>query len=154
MRIIGYDLSDEVVLEIGKFAILWNNFEKDLFNFKFRASDLQFVCHAITFNLDLLEEFRIHLNSQYLYYNDDELFIKYFLYTENSDRCPKLWEKEYICDFLHNSGTDVDKFCGCILVIHRYRNNLMHGMKNVAGLEQQLQVFKIINEFLESIKRK
>lgn len=34
MNIKGYKLTDEIVIEIGRFAILWNCFERGFFNNK------------------------------------------------------------------------------------------------------------------------
>lgn len=154
MRIITYELSDEVVLEIGKFAILWNEFEKNFFKYEFKPSKLKSVLQNIVIDQNLLKEFRDDLGLQYCYYNNIDKFIKDFFYTNNSNHNPNKQDKDYICYFLNDTGTYVDKLYGCILIIYRYRNNLMHGMKNVEGLEQQLQVFKIINGLLESIKKK
>ena len=46
-----------------------------------------------------------------------------------------------------------DLRCGCLLVIHRLRNNLMHGLKLIEELNEQLTLFQAANEVLESIER-
>lgn len=45
-----------------------------------------------------------------------------------------------------------DSRCGCLLVIYRIRNNLMHGLKDIEELNGQLELFQAVNDVLESIK--
>lgn len=40
---------------------------------------------------------------------------------------------------------------GCLLVLHRIRNNLMHGMKLLEGLDGQIELFRAATAVLESI---
>ena len=40
---------------------------------------------------------------------------------------------------------------GCLLVIFRIRNNLMHGLKCIEQLNDQLELFKAVNGVLESL---
>ena len=46
-----------------------------------------------------------------------------------------------------------DLRCGCLLVIYRIRNNLMHGLKCIEQLNDQLELFKAVNGVLESLDR-
>ena len=52
--------------------------------------------------------------------------------------------------FLEQSGDDL--VCGCLLVIHRIRNNLMHGLKLLCELDDQIEFFSAANEILENIR--
>ena len=44
-----------------------------------------------------------------------------------------------------------DLRCGCLLVIYRIRNNLMHGLKCIEQLNDQLELFQAVNGVLESL---
>ena len=44
-----------------------------------------------------------------------------------------------------------DLRCGCLLVIYRIRNNLMHGLKCIEQLNDQLELFQTVNGVLESL---
>ena len=44
-----------------------------------------------------------------------------------------------------------DLRCGCLLVIYRIRNNLMHGLKCIEQLNDQLELFRAVNGVLESL---
>lgn len=59
----------------------------------------------------------------------DDLLMKSFLEQNNGDVC-----------------------CGCLLVIYRIRNNLMHGLKCIEELNDQFYLFEAVNDVLESIK--
>lgn len=55
-------------------------------------------------------------------------------------------------NFMDQTGDDLN--CGCLLVIYRIRNNLMHGLKMVEELNNQLKLFKAVNGVLESIRER
>lgn len=40
---------------------------------------------------------------------------------------------------------------GCLLIIYRIRNNLLHGLKIITELNEQITLFREINKFLEKI---
>ena len=51
--------------------------------------------------------------------------------------------------FMKQEGNDLRQ--GCLLVIFRIRNNLMHGLKCIEQLNDQLELFKAVNGVLESL---
>ena len=51
---------------------------------------------------------------------------------------------------MEQKGTDLNS--GCLLVIYRIRNNLMHGLKMVEELNGQFELFQAVNGVLESIE--
>ena len=65
-------------------------------------------------------------------------------------RQPQEDDKRLMEEFLKQSGDDLT--CGCLLTIYRIRNNLMHGLKQIEDLNTQLDLFKAVNEVLESVK--
>ena len=65
-------------------------------------------------------------------------------------RQPQEADKRFMEEFLKQSGDDLT--CGCLLTIYRIRNNLMHGLKQIEDLNTQLDLFKAVNEVLESVK--
>ena len=52
--------------------------------------------------------------------------------------------------FIEQQGNDLS--AGCLLVIFRIRSNLMHGLKDIDMLNDQLELFRAINGVLESIE--
>ena len=65
-------------------------------------------------------------------------------------RQPQEDDKRLMEEFLKQSGDDLT--CGCLLTIYRIRNNLMHGLKQIEDLDTQLDLFKAVNEVLESVR--
>lgn len=51
--------------------------------------------------------------------------------------------------FMEQKEEDVR--CGCLLVIYRIRNNLMHGLKCIEQLNDQLKLFEAVNGVLETL---
>ena len=45
-----------------------------------------------------------------------------------------------------------DLGCGCLLVIYRIRNNLMHGLKCIEQLNDQIKLFEAVNDVLETLR--
>ena len=78
-------------------------------------------------------------------------------------------EIDYVRDSLHpgnaRASTEVDMqmmrqflaqegdalLYGCLLVIYRIRNNLMHGIKLLEELDGQIELFRAANNVLENI---
>ncbi len=52
--------------------------------------------------------------------------------------------------FLAQEGDDL--LCGCLLVIYRIRNNLMHGIKLLEELDGQIELFRAANDVLDNIR--
>lgn len=51
--------------------------------------------------------------------------------------------------FIEQSGDELAR--GCLLVLHRIRNNLMHGMKLLEELDGQIELFQAATAVLESV---
>lgn len=54
--------------------------------------------------------------------------------------------------FLEQTGDELTR--GFLLVLHRIRNNLMHGMKLLEELDGQIELFCTATSVLESIGEK
>ncbi len=147
MLIKGYDLNDELIVEIGKFAVLWNLFEKNHCNYNTTPAKIVEVCGYASVSEEKQAALAKALNDRRLWfeqlYND---FIVGGLYSD--DRSPKPEEINHIETFLKQEGNGI---CGCLLCVSRIRNNMMHGLKDVEKLNSQLEIFKAANGVLESI---
>ncbi len=147
MLIKGYNLDDELIMEIGKFAVLWNLFEKNYCNNNCSSKTIVDACNNITVSKDSQAALAKALNKirswfELLYYD----YIMKGLYSSN--RRPKAYEIKYINAFLKQEGNTI---CGCLLCVYRIRNNMMHGLKNVDELNNQLEIFKTANKVLEEL---
>ena len=164
MNIARYEIKDQVIYEIGRFSILWNEFERRYTNYG--RNSLGRCANELMRNktayLEFFSTLRWYLLEQKSFCGIESTqdFVEYFLFTEYAKRNPDLQSKEEInrqrkirsiCFFLDNTNTEKETVLGCLYIIHRYRDNLMHGLKNLDGLNNQYTVFKSFNEFLESL---
>lgn len=147
MLIKEFDLSDELITEIGKFAILWNLFEKGYFGYKCTPKKIMEICDCVSVSIEKQKALAKALNDRRVWfeqlYHD---FILNGLYSD--DRSPTEDEINHIETFLKQEDSTT---CGCLLCISRIRNNLMHGLKDAEMLNKQLEIFKAANGILESL---
>lgn len=157
MEINHYDVDEEVVMEIGKFAILWNLYESTYYQYNCNKKDMGEMCKHY---FDCDKELQLKLRDELIKWADAhnrELIniVTNGLFSEQTVPAKK-WEKKYIKKFLtqDETATDSAKLYGCLLTIYRIRNNFMHGLKDIATLKNQLDLFKAVNSILEALKYK
>ena len=152
IKILNNDLTGEIVTEIGKFSILWAEFEKLLNN---NCSDelLLKQKNRISIKEQLLLDFNQSLHGRTEYFNEDiEVYTNYNLIPENAHRPQDKYIK-LMKDFMGLDELVKDDWtCGALLCIYRIRNNLLHGLKCINELNGQIELFKAMNKVLENIK--
>lgn len=144
-----YSLKEETIFEIGKFAILWSQFEHICCNSNCTDENIKRVARKIDIDSYLQEQ----LASLFMFYDTSRGTIK-LLYPDGSKQ-PKS-EDKYIpinC-FLEQKGDIVTLNEGCLLTIYRIRNNMMHGLKDIAYLDVQIELFRAANAILDDILKK
>lgn len=147
MLIKGYDLNNELIMELGKFAVFWNLFEKNHCKYKCSFKAIKKACSYITVSKDSQAAFAKALNNMRWWFdlvNSD--FVSNVLYS--TDRQPTGEESQYIKEFLDEGN---DSPIGCLLCVYRVRNNMMHGIKSIEGLNDQFDIFKAANKVLEEL---
>lgn len=151
----GFD--EGVVLQVGKFAILWNDFE-NRYTKNGDYSLLKPLCSEIKCsNYEACEKLRIFLYNKRSGSSNENDFIQKYLYTDKSNKKVKDDDKNNINAFLDTPiKGDISnaQLYGCILVIKRFRDNIMHGIKQWAILSAQHSIIDAINQILESIEKK
>ena len=152
MKIAEYEIKDRVVTEIGKFAILWNCFERTFCNNNCSPSVIIRISNDIVIDNEKKQTLvDVIKRRQYLLYDDDvNNYVNDGLHPENARQSDEEI-KQYMLDFIDQSSRDTK--IGCLLVIHRIRNNLMHGLKIPENLIGQYELFKAVNGVLESVER-
>ena len=150
MKIKNYNLNDELILEIGKFSVLWNCFERFQCTNSCNPNSIRAICAKISIEKDKEVVLATVLNKRRSFYN---MIIHEYVQQGLSPigaRQPQEDDKRLMEEFLKQSGDDLT--CGCLLTIYRIRNNLMHGLKQIEDLDTQLDLFKAVNEVLESVR--
>ena len=149
MEIKGEKLNDELVMEIGKFSILWNCFERFQCDNNCNAEKIRFVCSRIGIDKDKQAELAKVLNERRSWFGQSiPEYVGTGLYPGNA-RQNRPEDRMAMEQFMKQEGDDLCQ--GCLLVIFRIRNNLMHGLKCVEQLNDQLELFKAVNGVLESL---
>lgn len=149
MQIKGFELQDPTVMEIGKFAILWNQFEHDWCNNNCNPAKIKEIANSIQMSTEKQTAFAKVLNRRREWFDQLEMdYVRESLHPENA-RGSSEKDMELMRDFLMQTGNELS--CGCLLVIHRIRNNLMHGLKMIEELDGQIELFRAANAVLENI---
>lgn len=152
MEIDRETINNEIVLEIGKFTILWAEFEKKYCYNNCNSASIWDFSNRYYIERNILKDFAEKLKGRVDYHGVDEfIYVKYNLVPEGA-RTPSTPDLNTIQDFLNFNGENL--VAGAFLVIYRIRNNLLHGLKVLSELNGQLELFKSMNKVLENIRRK
>jgi hypothetical protein len=150
MRIKSYNVDDRMVTELGRFAILWNLFEHSQCENSCNPKIIREIApHLYIDNAAQTKLARV-LNERCDRFGQDiSEYVDSGMYPRNAKKATAE-DKELMEAFLEQRQGDLR--CGCLLVIARLRNNLMHGLKCVEELNDQYKLFCAVNDVLESIE--
>ena len=156
---LGYEfINEEIVLEIGKFAVLWNMFEREC---KCNAS----YENIKKFALEIPDEYdktifdnyinQINIRAKDICKNENPLdfYVEHKLYPTDDNRARiSLTEKEQempkVKEFFKNNTRK--NLVGAICSIKRIRNNMFHGLKEQFFKEFFVTINKVL-EYLLSL---
>ena len=149
MLIKDFNLQKETVLEIGKFAILWNWFERNYCNNNCNPSKIKDIIKYVSVDPNTQAYFASILNKRRHWFGQLEIdYVRESLHPGNA-RVSNESDMDVMRQFLEQTGNELTY--GCLLVLQRIRNNLMHGMKIPEELDGQIELFRAANAVLESI---
>ena len=150
MIIKNMEFNDDVVSETGRFAILWNFFENNYFDNTCGDKKIVQKSKKLVADAEKLASFQQVLHErQNLQEKSVERYIADGLFPKNAQhKKPELdvFMKEFMKQEKELS------LAGCLLIIYRIRNNLMHGLKDIRDLNEQLVLFRAASDVLESIR--
>ena len=149
MRIKGFDLQEETILEVGKFAILWNWFERTYCGNNCNPAKIKNIAKYISIAPDAQACFVGVLNKRRHWFGQREIaYVQESLHPGNA----RVSNESDMCvmrQYLEQTGDESTR--GCLLILQRIRNNLMHGMKIPEELDGQIELFRAANAVLENI---
>ena len=150
MLIKKYELKEKTVLEIGKFAILWNLFEHDWCGNNCNPDRIRKVAKRISIDPEKQAYLANVLNQRRIWFQQlEEDYVRDSLHPGNARKSSEE-DLDIMRHFMQQTGVDLT--CGCLLVLHRIRNNLMHGIKIVSELDGQIELFRAANAVLENLR--
>ena len=151
VEIRGHRLREETVLEIGRFSILWSIFENQYCRMKCTSVVLAEIAPTLTIDpaarTRFAEVLRCRCGLQELLSAD---YVRFSLHPSGS-RLSSEDEQMRMQQFIEQSGNELT--LGCLLIVRRLRNNLMHGLKFPDELDGQLELFRAMNGVLEHLSR-
>lgn len=151
MLIKRYEFDDRLVRELGRFTLLWNYFERTYFQNNCTPTRIKNSFVNIQIDSDAMVEFSRVLNNRRQTFNMlVPEYTNHSLHPRNS-RLSSQDNIDMMSNFLEQKG---DLVCGCLLIIHRVRNNLMHGLKCFENINDQYDLFVAVNNVLETVERK
>lgn len=149
MLIQGYDLQKTTVLEVGKFAILWNCFERYWCDNNCNPSKIKSIANTVPVDVKAQAHLAEVLNERRHWFGQLEMdYVRDSLHPGNA-RASTDEDMRIMRQFMEQTGDELN--CGCLLVLYRIRNNLMHGMKHIEELDGQIKLFRAASAVLESI---
>ena len=99
-----------------------------------------------------MKNLAVVLNARRIWFN--MLIPEYTHLSLHPDNARVSTEEDIMCmeQFLKIEGDEL--VLGCLLIIHRIRNNMMHGLKTAKLLDDQIELFKAVNLVIENIEKK
>lgn len=154
MLIYGVELDDCLVMEIGKFAILWNCFEQSHCGYNCNPKRIKSVASYISINQGTQQELAGVFRERSNWFGQTiSEYVEYSLHPPNSNGSTED-DRALMVDFIEQTGDNYNQIAGCLLTINRIRNNLVHGTKMIKSLNNQFSLFQAVNAVLESIGNK
>lgn len=149
MLIKGFDLQAETILEVGKFTILWNWFERSWCKNHCNPHEINKIANTIHIDNKIRAHFAKVLNERRHLFN--QLVPEYVNESLHPNRANKSSDEslKFMQSFMEQAGDK--QTLGCLLVLYRIRNNLMHGLKLIEELNGQTELFQAANAVLESM---
>lgn len=150
MKIKHTEINDAVVSEIGRFAILWNCFEKNYCENNCSINQIVQKSKTLIADDKKITSFLqvLHDRRDLQYDQSIEKYINEGLFPGNA-RHTKPEFDSHMRNFMEQTNDGC--LTGCLLIIYRIRNNLMHGLKDIDDLNDQLELFRTAGDVLESI---
>ena len=140
--LLGIDISVEIGPELLEFLILWNLFEKRLFNNRFSITEaIRKDVKVSSASLDVAFDY---FKKRYIENGQTNSKFDALSFRRNDKKSNVVNILCGVSDVILNRRTAVQ------IIIYRLRNNLFHGLKEVETLSSNKATFLIVNEFLLS----
>ena len=141
-------LNSDTIFEIGKFSILWSQFEKVKLGNDCNCRKIKKFADENKYKYKDFDSFSsVILKRSTLEYSCFNEYIESIIPPPKDNHRPR---KNYV-DIMKNFVKEDSRhrLAGMLLIIYRIRNNLLHGKK--INLDEQIEMFKAINTVLEGI---
>lgn len=146
-------VSSETLMELGKFSLLWAQFELVYFDNDCTSNKLRYLNNVSKFNTiyDKLLTPMQQLVSELLDYLEETKET-----ITLNDFHKRLYSQEYKGYFteadnvIKNDTQGLELILGVLQIIFRLRSNLFHGLKDCYAINKQVDLFKKVNAVLNA----
>lgn len=142
---LNVNLNNEDLDSIKDFSLIWNVFESKVCKKNFSPDRVQEGINSKDYTLkNFSKELKYFQNRYITEGHANHRFA--FLYFRNK-------KSEQFCkDVLLGNITELNEIIlGLVLIVYRLRNNLFHGVKNMAVIDEQKDNFGMANQILSKI---
>jgi len=152
IRICDAKFAQDVILEIGKFCVLWSIFENDKCDNDCNIEKLLSLENSISdIDPDKITRLAISLQGRVDMSLRGEELVGYIVEPEKAKRKMPAEKRTKMGQFLASDGQE--SLAGCLIAIYRIRNNMFHGLKRLESLNSQIELFRAMNGVLEELIR-
>lgn len=139
-------ISVDTLRTVNEFTLLWMIYEGRLYQTDYKSARMQQLVNEGTITLAGLNEYWAYFQQRYVG-TEAELNATFEQLAFSSQV-----DKRLLQAILGNSmPTDAERIIAILLIVHRLRNNLFHGIKQVASLNLQRENLAMANRVLEDV---
>lgn len=141
----GVNFSDAEIHSVKDFSLYWNVFEDIVCGNNFSIGTVEQSYQNRNFNREDFQPTIDYFRNRYV--SNSGLNEKFpYLYFRNNDR------QNFVENvLLEVSDTTNDVILASTIIVYRFRNNLFHGLKDIALINLQRENFETANNFLRKI---
>jgi len=141
-RRFGSNLTDENILHIRDFSLMWNIFERITCNQNFNIQRINQLIVDNNIPFSEFEEELYYFKQRYVS-NGNLNYRFHHLNLRNGDR-PLVVQQV----LLGVNTNNIEKILTCIIIVYRFRNNLFHGIKDIQRIDEQRNNFIVANNIM------
>jgi hypothetical protein len=142
-------ISENALQTVSEFTLLWMIYEGRLYQTDYKSARMQQLVSEGTITLAGLDEYWAYFQQRYVG-TEAELNATFEQLAFSSQV-----DKRLLQAILGNpTPTDAERTIAVLLIVHRLRNNLFHGIKQVASLNLQRENLAMANRALKDVLRR
>lgn len=139
----GIDLSENDLISVKDFALIWNVFESNVCLSSFSIQTVEDELKNHNFEINEFIPFLDYFKNRYITNGTVNGRFQH-LNFRNNDR------KEHVENVLLGNNINTKEIIlAIVIIVYRLRNNLFHGVKNIQVIDEQRPNFENANGFLQ-----
>ncbi len=153
IKLWGYEVTSETCEAIGDFSIAWAQFERTFFEqgYNYNKAESIIVHELDTIDVSKIESIRnLLLDYAQKEFGEINNFICKLYIREREAAVYNDAIEKFLSDQFEYMSLD-ESVKACIYISNRFRNNMLHGSKDIRKLNNQIKIFQELKDFLISL---